>query len=102
MAPRHLCLGAGSSVPRVISGQKSTTYMKESNTLSANATIKQLIMDIWLNTKGQCMKESNTLADNATIKQLIKVVLSNTIGNFLKESSTLASNVAIKQLQRII
>ena len=32
-------------------------------------TIKHLIKDIWLNTKGQYMKESNTLAVIVTIKQ---------------------------------
>ena len=35
--------------------------MEVSNTLVANVTIKHLIKDIWLNTRGQYMKESNTL-----------------------------------------
>ena len=41
--------------------------MKESNTLSGNASIKQLQKEVLLNTKGQYMKESNTPAGNATI-----------------------------------
>ena len=43
-------------------------YMKESDTLACNATIKQHQKEILLDTKGQYMKESNTLAGNATIK----------------------------------
>ena len=49
-------------------------YMKESNTLAGNATIKQLQRGILRNTKGQYMKESNTLEDNVTIKQLQKEI----------------------------
>ena len=35
--------------------------MEVSNTLAANVTLKHLIKDIWLKTKGQYMKESYTL-----------------------------------------
>ena len=43
-------------------------YMKKSNTLAANAIIKQPERIVLLDTKGLYMKESNTLAGNATIK----------------------------------
>ena len=39
-------------------------YMKESNTLAGNATIKLLRGEILLDTKGQYMKELNTLVDS--------------------------------------
>ena len=52
--------------------------MEVSNTLAANVTIKHLIKDIWLNTKGLYMKESNTLAVIVTIKQMQKEIWLNT------------------------
>ena len=62
--------------------------MKGSNTLAGNATIKQHLKEILLNTKGQCMKESNTLAGNATIKQLQREVFIDTKGYFMRESNS--------------
>ena len=55
-------------------------YMKESNTLVDNATIKKHLKEILLNTNGQYMKESNTLVGNATIKQHQKEILLDTEG----------------------
>ena len=49
-------------------------YMKESNILVCNATIKQQQKEVSLSTKGQYMKESNILVGNATIKQLKKEI----------------------------
>ena len=40
-----------------------------SNTITGNATMKQLQREVLFDTKGQYMKESNTLEDNATIKE---------------------------------
>ena len=59
-------------------------YIKESNTLAVNATIKQLKREVLLFIKGQYMKESNTLAVNANIKQLQGVVLLNITGEYMK------------------
>ena len=55
-----------------------------------------------LNIKGQYMKESNTLVVNVTIKQLQTRILLNIKGQYMKESSTLAGNVTIKQLEKVI
>ena len=57
-----------------------------------NATIKQHLKEILLNTKGHYMKELNTFAGNVTIKQLQREVLLNTKGQYMKESNTLAGN----------
>ena len=46
-----------------------------------------------LNTKGQYMKKSNIIADNATIKLLQREVLLNTKGQYMKESNFLVGNV---------
>ena len=75
-------------------------YMKESNTLVGNATIKQLQRGVLQNTEGHYMEESNSLVGNATIKQLLREVLLNTKGQYMKESNSLAGNANIKQLQR--
>ena len=56
--------------------------MKESNTLVANATIKQLQEEVLLYTKGQYMKESNILVGNEGIEQLQRAILLNTKGNY--------------------
>ena len=45
-------------------------------------------MEVLLNTKEQWMKESNTLSGNASIKQQQKEVLLNTKGQYMKESNT--------------
>ena len=55
-------------------------YMKESNTVAGNATIKQLQRDVLLDTKGQYMKKSKSFAVNTTIMPLIWDVLLNTKG----------------------
>ena len=64
-------------------------YMKESNTLAGNASIKQLQMDILLKTKGQYLKESNSLAGNATNKQHQKAILQDTKRKDMRESNNL-------------
>ena len=46
-----------------------------------------------LSTKGQYIKESNTLVGNVTIKQLQREALLNTKGQYMRESNTLAVNV---------
>ena len=43
--------------------------MKESNTLTGNAPIKQVQRDILMNIKGQSMKELNTLVYSAETSQ---------------------------------
>ena len=48
--------------------------MKASNTLAVNAANNILIREILLYIKGQYMKESNFLARNATIKLLQRKV----------------------------
>ena len=55
--------------------------------------------EVLLNTKGQYMKESNILEANATIKQQQKELLLNTKGLYMKESNIVVDNVTIKQLQ---
>ena len=60
-------------------------YMKESNILVGNATIKQHRRGILLNTKGLYMKESNILATNATIKQPQGAILIHIKGQHIKE-----------------
>ena len=55
-----------------------------------------------LNITGEYMKELNTLAADADIKQLQEVVLLNITGEFMKESDTLADNVVNISLRRDI
>ena len=57
--------------------------MKESNTLAANVTIKQLNREIWVNTKEQYMKESNTHAANVANNFLTKEVLLDTRSQYI-------------------
>ena len=52
--------------------------MKEQNITTGNATIKQLQLEIFLNTTGQYMEESNILAYNVTIKKFTRAILLNT------------------------
>ena len=52
---------------------------------------------IFLNIIGQYMKESNILVGDVTIKQLQKVILLNTKGQYMKESNILAGNATTKQ-----
>ena len=59
----------------------------------------QLDAVILKHTKGRYMKESNTLADNATIKRLKREVLLNTEGQYMKESNTLA-NIATNNIKK--
>ena len=63
--------------------------MKESDTLAANATIKQHLNDILLTTKGKYMKESNTLADNAANNSPKREILLDTKNHFMKFSNNL-------------
>ena len=60
-------------------------YMKESNILVSNATIKQYQKKVLLNTKAQYMKESNSPPGSATIKQQQKEIWLNTKGQYMKE-----------------
>ena len=53
-------------------------YMKDSNILAGNATIKQNKTEILLNTRGQYQKESNILVSNAKIKQHHRGIFLNT------------------------
>ena len=66
--------------------------------LIVNATIKQLQIQVLLNTKEQYINESNTLVGNATINQR-QAELLNTKEQYMKESNTLAGNASIKQAQ---
>ena len=67
-------------------------YMKESDILADNATIKQLQKGILLNTKQQYMKDSNIPAGNATIKQLPRAILLHTIF-WLVQTKSLQSKI---------
>ena len=78
--------------------------MKESNILVSNVAYNSLRREVLLNTKGHYMKESNTIVGNATIKQsntpvgiaandsMMRQLLQNTKGKYMKESNTLADN----------
>ena len=60
-------------------------FMKESNILVCNATIKQLKGEISLNINGEYMTESNTLVGNAIDNFPIGVVLENTISLYITD-----------------
>ena len=62
------------------------------------SSFKQLQREIFLNIKGQYMKESNMLAGNATIKLHQKEILLDTKGQYMKEPNILVGNATIKQL----
>ena len=53
------CCWQFSQMENLVRHQKN--FMKESNTLAGNVTIKQLQAEVLLNTKEQYMKDSNTL-----------------------------------------
>ena len=74
-------------------------YMRESNILAENATMKLPQRQIWLNTKGEYMKESNILAGNVVNNFLIWF---NIKGQYMRESNILAENATIKLPQRQI
>ena len=54
--------------------------MKESNSLVISAMNNYLHNQIWSNTKGEYMKESNTVTGNETIKQIERDILMNIKG----------------------
>ena len=57
---------------RIVKQDTKRLYMKESNFLTGNATIKQYQKEILLNTKGQYMKEFNFLVGNVIINKTIE------------------------------
>ena len=79
-------------------------YMKESNILVGNATIKQHPKEIWINTKYEYMRKSkfpcgqcnHQATSKGNIDQHQEGILMNTRGPYMKESIFLAGNATTK------